>query len=119
MASCPSALRLTEVTESVCPSSVCRQRPLATSHARMIRSLLPEMASCPSALRLTVVTRFVCPSRVRRQRPLTTSHTSKCSPPLKRPSRPSPLNLIGETLSLRYCIGESPSLPYCLLTVYR
>ncbi len=70
----PFGVRLTAVTPSVCPSSVRRQRPVATSQTRSVMSLLPETATRPSGVRPTADTTSVCPFSVRRQRlPRTTS----------------------------------------------
>src|SRR6266571_7977670 len=60
----PSGLQARASTRSVCPTSVCRQRPLAGSHSLTVLSQLALARMLPSGAKVRPRTRLVCPESV-------------------------------------------------------
>src|SRR5256885_1202762 len=89
----PSGLQATLFTRSVCPVSVWRRLPLATSHSLTVRSQLALARVLPSGEKASPRTRLLCPAMIATQVAgcvFCISHTRICPvvPPLasRRPS---------------------------------
>jgi hypothetical protein len=72
---------------SVCPSKVCRQRPVATSHKPQRLVSTSREREAPIGAQADGVYFPLCPSKVRRQRPVAPSHSRRASPSRQRKAR--------------------------------
>jgi len=66
----------------VCPWSVARSLPVATSQSLMVLSSPPDARVLPSALNATDMTAWVCPWSVARRLPVATSQSMTVLSPL-------------------------------------